>query len=307
MGDQKKENRKGTAAPENYQVIDYQYGAEFHVHVITGDPVEMEAEKDSQLAHWHTEMEIVCTFRGEAEHFIDGKMYRAHPGAVIVTNPCSLHRVIPDDTLQPDPEAVTAVVLHLQTKFLETAFHGQDEIRFTPVAEQDNEKLCDLFLQMIPYSDDKEPVGAPPPLEFEYLHIVSLIHEILYEVSKDHNPFRAGAIPVSRTRNLEKIRDAIRYVEEHYAEPITEAQIAERFYFSKEYFARLFKKNTNMTFMEFLTAFRISRAWEALVSTDRSVTDIALDCGFNDSRSFINAFKKRYGDTPLQYRKKRNA
>ena len=292
--------------PASYQVIDYLYGAEFHVHVITGDPAEMEAEKLTQLAHWHTELEIACTFRGEAQHLIDGKIYKAHPGAVIVINPCSLHRVIPDPALEPDPEAVTAVVLHLQTKFLETAFHGDtpSEITFLPTAERDNEKLTELFLQLLPYADDKAPIGAPPPIEFEFLHLVALIYEILYEVCKDHISRRTEVIPFARTRNLERIREAIQYVEEHYTEPITEGQIAEQFYFSKEYFARLFKKNTNMTFMEFLTAFRVSKAWEALISTDQTVTDIALSCGFNDSRSFINAFKKRYGNTPLQYRKK---
>ena len=291
---------------ENYQVIDYQFGAEFHIHVITGDPIQAEREKESHLAHWHTELELVCTYRGEAQHFIDGQLYRSHPGSVIIANPCSLHWVIPDDTLPPEPDEISAIVLHFRLDHLKSVFPSLEELYFTPTADQDNERLPELFRKLIPYADDKEPVGEAPPVEFEYLHIRSLLYEILYEISKDRIVSDGAAIPVSRTRNLERIREAIVYVQDHYAEPITEAEIAERFYFSKEYFARLFKKNTNMTFMEFLTAYRVSKGWEELVSTDKTVLDIALECGFSDGRTFINAFKKRYHDTPLQYRKKWN-
>ena len=295
----------GSRSVDNYQVIDYRFAAQFHVHLIMGDPVQAEMEMEMELTHWHTEVEVVATYRGHAEHFIDGKRYQSHPGSVIITNSCSLHSVRPDPTLEPAPDEISAIVLHIRTDLLRDLFPNADDLVFTPVSDTDNPRLSELIRRMAAYSDEKEAVGQPPPVEYEFLHIISLLTEILYEISKDRITLSNGAIPVSRRRNVERIRDAIVYVQDHYAEPITEAQIAEQFYFSKEYFARLFKKNTNMTFMEFLTTFRVSKGWELLLSSDRTMTDIALECGFSDSRGFINAFKRRYGSTPLQYKKKR--
>lgn len=79
--------------------------------------------------------------------------------------------------------------------------------------------------------------------------------------------------------------------------------MAEKFYFSKEYFARFFKKNTGMTFVQYLTKYRIQKARFQLIHSDASMLDIALDNGFCDDRRFILAFKSQYGITPFQYRK----
>jgi AraC-like DNA-binding protein len=58
-----------------------------------------------------------------------------------------------------------------------------------------------------------------------------------------------------------------------------------------------------MTFVEYVSKCRVHQARILLISTDMSVLDIALECGFSDSRRFIMSFKKEYGITPLQYRK----
>lgn len=49
--------------------------------------------------------------------------------------------------------------------------------------------------------------------------------------------------------------------------------------------------------------YRLKQAYDPIVYTERSILDIALDCGFADARGLINAFKRVYGDTPYQYRK----
>ena len=56
--------------------------------------------------------------------------------------------------------------------------------------------------------------------------------------------------------------------------------------------------------IEYLNFYRIEIACEQLLSTDLSVTDIAINCGFNDVSYFIKTFKKYKGITPKQYIKK---
>ena len=54
---------------------------------------------------------------------------------------------------------------------------------------------------------------------------------------------------------------------------------------------------------EYLTFIRLQRAALELVSTDHTVTEIAFRCGFSDGNYFKDAFKKKYGVTPREYRK----
>ena len=71
---------------------------------------------------------------------------------------------------------------------------------------------------------------------------------------------------------------------------------------SREYLARSFKKYMGNTFKEYLDSVRISNAYKELMNTDLSVLEVALDNGFNDSRTFIKAFKDVYHETPHKYR-----
>ena len=84
----------------------------------------------------------------------------------------------------------------------------------------------------------------------------------------------------------------------------SEAEVCQKFAISKEHFSRTFKQRMGITYNEFLTSIRLSCAIQQLVLTDSKVSDISEQVGFADVRTFIKAFKKRYGITPLQYKKK---
>jgi AraC-like DNA-binding protein len=58
-----------------------------------------------------------------------------------------------------------------------------------------------------------------------------------------------------------------------------------------------------MTFKEYLSDYRVNMARNDLLNSDKSILEIALECGFTDARGYINAFKKIYGTTPFHYRK----
>ena len=72
---------------------------------------------------------------------------------------------------------------------------------------------------------------------------------------------------------------------------------------SPAYFSRKFKSVTGFGFKEYLTNIRIREAAQLLINTGKSVTDIALECGFGDGNYFGDAFKKIKGISPRDFRK----
>ena len=90
---------------------------------------------------------------------------------------------------------------------------------------------------------------------------------------------------------------------QHYMDDISAADIAKAAGYSPNYLSRRFREAAGIGVHEYLMFIRLQRAALELVSTDDSVTEIALRCGFSDGNYFKDAFKKKYGVTPSKYRK----
>ena len=110
-------------------------------------------------------------------------------------------------------------------------------------------------------------------------------------------------LPSERGKMDSPLRQAIDYMENHFAEKLPIPQIAQATGFNSQYFCSYFKKYTRSTPVEYLTALRIRRAKELLRRTDLSVLEVANQSGFENVSFFIQKFKKATGKTPLAYRK----
>lgn len=82
--------------------------------------------------------------------------------------------------------------------------------------------------------------------------------------------------------------------------------VAKEVFISPSYFLNLFKQETGQTFMEHLKALRMEKAKELLLRSNKNITRIAFDVGFNDSNYFSSQFTKHVGMTANQYRKQWN-
>lgn len=129
--------------------------------------------------------------------------------------------------------------------------------------------------------------------ENKYL-VSSLLYSLLTELLQecDVNDGRAG------------ITDAIKYVMEHYKEKITLDTLSSMAYTDKFYFIRQFHALTGFTPKEYQNELRLNEALSLLKNTDLSVTAIANEVGFSDSRGLIALIKSRKGCSPSQLRKK---
>lgn len=128
--------------------------------------------------------------------------------------------------------------------------------------------------------------------------------EILLILLRQIEQSRAGdASQLEQNEQLAKrIYDAIVYINKHYAEEITVEDCSRRFYLSYSYFSRKFKEITGKSFKNYLTATRINHAEKTLLSTEKPITQIALECGFNNLAYFSATYKRIKGLSPSEVR-----
>ena len=110
--------------------------------------------------------------------------------------------------------------------------------------------------------------------------------------------------PKDQTRRERIAKEAKRFIESHYAEPLTLDVVSESVFLSPSYFSSLFKEYTKINFTEYLTRVRIEKAKELLEGLDLNITEVAGKAGYEDPNHFSQVFRKVTGLSPSQYRKK---
>ena len=114
---------------------------------------------------------------------------------------------------------------------------------------------------------------------------------------------RPDGISNSDTEIRTAIKTAETYIREHFAEPLTVADIAEQTHFSPSYLNTFFRKATGFSIYEFLLKTRLDAAKSLLTQTSLSVAHVAYYTGFNNVSNFMFFFKKQTGFSALKFRK----
>lgn len=94
------------------------------------------------------------------------------------------------------------------------------------------------------------------------------------------------------------------HIHQHYSEDLTRTMLADMVYLNPDYMARLFKRQTGTSVVNYITAYRIDKAKEFLRSSDLPVSSIASRVGYGNYSYFSKLFKDLAGCTPNEYRKK---
>ena len=105
-----------------------------------------------------------------------------------------------------------------------------------------------------------------------------------------------------REKALEKSRQILKYVEQHYQEPLSIEKLAKTIGFSQSHFMKFFKASFGTSFVSYLKEYRLTKAARLLVSSSGSVLTIAQETGFDNLSYFNRSFKEMYGVTPRQFR-----
>ena len=134
------------------------------------------------------------------------------------------------------------------------------------------------------------------PYPLKKLQMKGLFHQFIYEVAKSQ---QQGIGP-----KRDSVADAMCYIQQHYAEPLTLDKIAHDLNYSAPHLSLLFKERTGQTMIDYVIQKRLQVASTLLVKTDATLQEIAHHIGYKDPYYFSRLFKKHKNCSPLQYRKR---
>ena len=228
--------------------------------------------------HWHEFYEIEFVLEGEAEFIINGKSHFAEKDSFFFLTPVDFQQII----IKKGP-----------LKVINVMFDGsliEKEISSIIASATHLEKYSRQRLDML----FEEYKFRRSLWKFSCRQILNFI---LTDVCRAQG--KGNDVVYSDFIRSEQI-----YLQKHFFEDITLEDAAARAGFSKNYFSRLFHKETGKTFIKYLTDLRVAHAALLAEHTNRSVTHICEQCGFKNTAHFMRLFKKTYGVTVFQYRNK---
>lgn len=128
---------------------------------------------------------------------------------------------------------------------------------------------------------------------------------ILYDLSVSRNqkvlatPTYLGQFNTSKSRRIEKINN---YIQQNLNQNIRIKEAADLVNMSETAFSHFFKKRTQRSFSDYITDLRIGNAARHLIETEKNISEICYECGFNNTSNFNRIFKKKLGFTPSEFR-----
>ena len=117
-------------------------------------------------------------------------------------------------------------------------------------------------------------------------------------------PSETPGTPELKLARPDMMRQVKFYLTQNYSSSVTLEQLAARFEISAANLSRLFRHEFGIGFSRYLTALRLESAVALLNSTNLPVSEVALRCGFSTSGYFIRIFRKHFGATPKDYRRR---
>ncbi len=249
--------------------------------------------------HDHEFSEIAIVTGGTAVHRIDMESFPLKKGDVLIIHPGCTHTYdnagklklinIIYDARMPLPALGTCGLSFISRMF--PAQYPDKKENLAPLAKLKEE--------------DIEPIyGLSRRLDFEVRHlrpgkqiqILAIFMEIIIYLARCENRYAE-----TKSFNFE-LNKVINYMDKHYPEKITIADLKKVANMSERNLFRQFRNVFSVSPNEYLTHIRIQRSAELLRDTNKQIGTIALECGFCDSNHFAKVFNKMIGTTPKKFR-----
>lgn len=128
---------------------------------------------------------------------------------------------------------------------------------------------------------------------------------ILFDLSISRNqkilatPSYVGHFNISKSRRIETVNEFIR---QNIQQEIKIKEVADLVNMSETAFSHFFKKRTKRSFSDYIADLRVGHAARQLMETEKNISEICYDCGFNNISNFNRIFKKKLGVTPSEFR-----
>lgn len=258
--------------------------------------------------HWHPEIELIYVVEGKVDALIDEESFILEPGQGIMVNQNVLHAF---RRVEGYESVFISIVFHPRLIF-EYGTASLSVKYLNPIVNNPDMKY--LILQ------DDDPHTAPVITYMKQIENLYNSREFGYEIACKaalcnlwHVLLKLPQhpkLPVSKSKRLlndeQRIKDAIVFIEEHFAEPITLDEIAASIHISKSECCRCFQRVLRITPFEYLLKYRIFYATKLIQQQDpaaSSISNLAITVGFGNISYFNKVFKRVLKMTPTEYKK----
>lgn len=255
--------------------------------------------------HWHDEMEFVYIKKGQGLVSVDFVSYEVKAGDIVIICPGQLHTI---EQLREEAMEYENIIFPMEI----LGSRQPDlcwETYLSPISRRQVKLPALLTRDMASYPeasaclDQIDKIRQTFPRAFELLIKGKLLELFFLLCSMEtENESPDGADALRRKKSLEKTRQILKYVEQHYSERITISQIALACGFSQSHFMKFFKATMGMPFTAYLNDYRLTMASRLLLASEDSILTVAGDTGFDNLSYFNRAFKKKFGTTPGRFR-----
>lgn len=262
--------------------------------------------------HWHPEIEMIYMIEGKVEALVDDQSIILTPGQGIFVNQNVLHAF---HRVEGYDAVFFSVVFHPAMIF----GYGSAALSvkyLSPISENPHMKYILLndedpyTVPVIRYMEQIRDFYTDSQYGYELIckaNICMMWNEIL----KIPRPETSTVIKSKRILNDEqRIKDAILYIEQHFADPITLDDIAGSIHISKSECCRCFQRVLRQTPFEYLLKYRIFYAAKLIKQQDpeaESISNLAITVGFGNISYFNKVFKRYLHMTPTEYKKESHA
>lgn len=243
--------------------------------------------------HAHDFLELYYFLDGSVTYYIEDQVYDLCPGDLLIIPAGKMHRPV----IANEHAAYERMVLWITPQYLQSIDSPAGDL-------QKNLQKVGEHGYCVPFRGD------------ETVFVTALLKKLLYMQKNDTDPkfcagavelylwtiFRSyGVIDTTHRNETQVIPQVIRYITEHFGEPLTLEDIAAEFFVSKSYLNRHFKAYTNSTVYAYIMALRLTHARRMLREGIPAV-EAGRECGFSDYSTFYKAFKTQTGLSPQQFK-----
>lgn len=247
--------------------------------------------------HYHDYYEMVIFEEGDIRYVCDGAVYVPGYGDIILIPPGKFHMSAINcertrykrHVFYLYPSAFDAIGHGVLTAFLVQTQKGE---LLAPNSMESKRQLTDLLGHLKATSEK-----LPSPIENARMlaYVIQVFCLLGQDTGRPKN--ETAALP-------DNILALQHYIDRNFAQISSVSQIAQHFFYSREYVSRLFRKCFDTTISDYISKRRIAES-QRLLMQNLPIIDIAYQVGFGSLSTFIRAFRSVTNMTPSEYRKLR--
>ena len=249
----------------------------------------------------HEAIEIKYFVEGTTTLLIGSKTVVAKPGDIVVINPYEIHATVAYE----GNETSKYHIIMVSPDFFFGMGAGAPDLRYLLLAHgihfrnmfQQDKRLAQIIEHIVKESTEKRE---------GYRYVVrGLMLELFALLLRDGIQLDAVSIPQKNAiRYYNTVDPALCKIRNEYSGHISVDELAALCGVSKYHFCRIFKYVTGMSTMQYLTEYRLKIAEAMLINSDKSVSQVAQQCGFEDESYFCRCYKKHFHHPPGKYRQR---